>query len=184
MAVLTLTNGSTGTTYGTFADANSYLGGMLGDQYAAWFDLADDDARMQSLIAATRRLNRLSWSDNAATFAVRDAIVAADPDDDPPFRAACYELAALAADDSSVLTTSDQGTNIEQVDAAGVGVTYFNPTSPRQGTAPRLPPILMDLIGTYLVSSASDGPDGGDGGSGDGSNPFDHRHGDGRWTPF
>jgi len=183
METETLTNGATGQIYGTFAEAVSYLGGMFGDQYTAWTGLDTDDERKQTLIAATRRLNRLSWSDTAPTFAARDAIVS--DDSVKLFQVACYELAALAADDPSVLTTADQGTNIEQVDAAGVGVRYFNPQSRRQGNATILPPIVMDLIGDYLATDSTNGPDGGDGESGSCESPFDFEHNLAkRWQPF
>lgn len=164
---ITLTNGGTGTIYGTFANAKAYLSAMFGDQYATWLDLADDDARKQTLIAAARFLDRQSWVDDVNTFTLRDTLASL------AFQLASYELGAFVADDPSVLAVTDQGTNIQAVNAGGAGVTFFNPTSQRQGSAPKLPPILMDLVGVYLANNAIGGPDGGSGQSGSACNPFD-----------
>jgi len=183
METLTLDNGGTGKIYGTFDAGVTYIKSRLGDQYTAFLAL-DTDGQRQALISATARLNREGYTDAAATFALRDAIVAADPDMDNPFQAACYELAAAAADDADVLTTLDQGSNIQQVEAGGAGVTYFVPQSKKQGTAPLLPPIVMDLIGAYLSGNELDGPDGGDGQSGSSENPFDCEHSMNRMWPF
>lgn len=176
---LTLTGGATGQTYGSFAGATTYIAGMFGDQYETWRDLEPDDQK-RTLIAATRFLDRQVWTEAVDTFALRDAVVV---DGASLFQNACYELAALVADEPTVIAVTDQGSNIQAVDAGGAGVTYFNPTSSRQGTAPRLPQILMDLIGGYL-SSSSTGVFGGSGASGSCENPFDERNDFKRWDPF
>lgn len=130
-----------GTIYGTYAAAVIYIDGQFGDAYRAWeaLDVAD---RKRALLGATRYLDRQVWGDDYDTFAARDAIEA--------FQLACYELAALAAEDASVLGATDQSSNISSVGAGGASVTYFNPTSVESGSASKLPPILMQLLADYM----------------------------------
>jgi len=159
--VLTIGGAYNATTYGTFADATAYMQTQFGDAYTTWLALAADDQK-RTLVAATRYLDRQAWNEDADTFAERDAIAA--------FATATYELAALAADDPAILTTLDQGSNIQSVGAGGAQVTYFSPTSSKRGSAPVLPPILMNLLGSYLASTSSVAL--GDGQSSCAPNPF------------
>lgn len=152
------------TIYGTRAAAVAYITSMYGDAYTAWLALSTDNQN-RTLVAAGRYIDRQVWVAAYDTFAERDALAA--------FPTATYELAALIADDPSVISVTDQGTNIARVYAGGAGVDYFNPTSAKTGSAPKLPPILMDLIGAYLASSAVGGPQGGASQSSGASNPFD-----------
>jgi hypothetical protein len=161
---LTLTSGSTGLTYGTLALATTYLDGAIGDVYVAWGNLEPDDQK-RTLISATRYLDRQAWNATAESFALRDAIAA--------FPLACYELAALAGSDPSVLVALDQGSNIASVGAGGASVTYFNPTSARFGSAATLPPVAQAMVGGYLATAATSGPRGGYGLAGADENPFD-----------
>jgi len=151
------------TIYGTFAAATAYLQTQYGDAYTAWLALAADDQK-RTLAAATRYLDRQVWVADADTFAERDALEA--------FQLASYELAAMVAEDPAVISTLDQGSNIQSVGAGGAQVTYFAPTSAKRGSAPTLPPILMQLVGGYLAISEIGGPDGGESVSNDASNPF------------
>jgi hypothetical protein len=129
--------------YGTMADATAYMTLMLGAQYVAWLALEADDKK-RSLVGARRYIDRFVWIEEADDFAKRDAIEA--------FEHASYELAAWAASDASVLSKHELGSNIQSVNAGGAGVTYFNPTSSADGSAPELPPIIEQLIGGYLAS--------------------------------
>ncbi len=148
--VVTISAGVTATIYGSFAEATSYLGASGSEAAQAWRDLADDADRKRKLVDATRALNRLAYTEDYDTFAERDVLDLGTGDGDAafPFRAGCYELAALAAADPSVLTVEDQGSNIASVSAGGASVTYFAPKSAAKGTASILPPVVMALIGS------------------------------------
>jgi hypothetical protein len=160
---LTLESGSEGTTLGTYAAALEYIDGQFSDASAAWLLLETDD-RYRSLIAATRYLDRQTWQDDYDTFAERDALEA--------FQFACYELAAAAAEDKSVLSSGDQGSNIQSLGAGGASISYFNPTSNKLGSAPKLPQVAQDLVGQYLAGSDVVSVFGGDGNEGSDENPF------------
>lgn len=153
-----------GTIYGTVLAAEAYIGSRLGDQYAAWLALGEND-RNRALVSAASFLDAQEWVADFDTFAERDASTA--------FVNASYELAALVAADPDVVAVADQGNNIQSLGAGGATISYFNPTSTRGGTAPRLPPILMRLIGKHLSSAnVSIGIGAPSGQSGSSSNPF------------
>lgn len=152
-----------GTIYGTYAAAVIHIDSQFGDAYRAWEALAVAD-RKRALLGAAAYLDRISWVDDYDTFAERDALAA--------FVTASYELAALAAEDASILAASDQGSNIARVYAGGAGVDFFNPTSTRLGSASKLPPILQALIGEHLASTEAATVFGGTGSTGDCENPF------------
>lgn len=173
--VLVITTGGSGTTYGSFAGATEYLGASGSDAAVAFRDLASDDERKRRLIDAARYLNKLAYTTDYTTFAARDVLDLGTGDADAafPFRAACYELAALAAADPNVLTVEDQGSNIQSVSASGASVTYFAQTSARRGTAPLMPPVVMAHVGPYLaVNEDPLDQDGGTGDTGSCENPF------------
>lgn len=188
--VLTITGGATGTTYGSFAGATSYMGASGSDAAVAYRGLASDDERKRKLVDATRYLNRLGYvttPTDYTTFAARDALDLGTGDADAafPFRAACYELAGLAAADPDVLVVDDQGSNVRSVGAGSARVEFFNPTSSALGTASMLPSTVMALIGPYLATSADPlNQDGGTGATGDCENPFGPCARDTRWWPY
>ena len=171
----TVTIGSgTATIYGTLAAAIAYLDVSSSEAAAAFRALAaTPDEQKRKLVDATRYLNSLGYVTGYTTFAARDALDLGTGDADAafPFRAACYELAALAVLDPDVLVVEDQGSNIARVYAGGAGVDYFSQTSAQQGTAPVMPAVVMALIGSYLATSASS-VDGGSGATGSSVNPF------------
>jgi len=154
---------ATATIHGTYAAAVDYVSTMFGDAYTTWLGFDVDD-RKRTLVAATRYLDRQAWSTDYATFAARDAVDA--------FKTASYELAALAAEDASVLSAVDSGSNIKSVGAGGAFVDYFNPTSQLLGNATKLPPILQALLGAYLATSDVLASLGGAGEDGDCHDPF------------
>jgi hypothetical protein len=162
------------TIYGTLAEAVAYITAMYGDQYTAWLALSSDN-RNRTLVAAARYLDRQVWIDDYDTFAKRDALAA--------FKTASYELAALIADDPSVISVTDQGSNIARVYAGGAGVDYFNPTSASDGSAPVLPPVIQQLLGAYLAGSTA-GTGSPWGQSGACVNPMSACRDDGRDGPF
>lgn len=167
---VTVSAGITGDIYGTFAGAEAYIGAAYGPTYTAWLALADGPQK-QTLIAAARYIDRQVWADDYDTFAERDAFVL-DDGTTYPFILASYELAVMIAADPTVIAKADQGSNIARVYAGGAGVDFFNPTSTRFGTAGKLPPILMDLIGEYLGSTSASTIVTGPGSAGGDENPL------------
>jgi hypothetical protein len=157
----TITIGSgTETILGTLAAAQAYVEMMPGDRYEAW-DEATETQQKKTLVAAVRYLNGLAWSEDYDTLAERDAVTA--------FQEAQYELAVLIFEDSEVTDEADQGSNIQSLKAGSAGITFHNPTT--KG-APKLPPVLMRLVGSYLAATQTSGPQGGTGQSGNCRNPF------------
>jgi hypothetical protein len=144
--VITLTTGESETIHGTFAAAKAYIAMMYGDTYDAWTALSTDDKKKRTLAAAVRYLNAQAWSDDYDTFAERDAVTA--------FATAQYELAAMIANDASVMSAIDAGSNIQSVSAGSASVSYFAPTSAGKG-ATKLPTIVHRLIGSYLAASSA-----------------------------
>ncbi len=168
--LLTLVDGiTTGTIYGTDVAATNYITGMYGDSYTAWLALTADNKK-RTLIAATRYIDRQGWADAVNTFALRDAYT--NDAGAYLFQLASYELAALIADDASLLTAADTSSNVKGIGAGSARVDFFNPTSRTQGTASLLPPVIEVLIGAFLVANTASGPDGGTGQSGSCHNPF------------
>jgi hypothetical protein len=149
---ITLSTSETETIHGTFALAKAYIAMMFGDAYDTWRNLAAvgavtaDDRKKQTLAAAVRYLNAQTWLDDYDTFAERDAVTA--------FATAQYELAVLIANDPSVVTALDSGSNIRAVSASGASVEYFAPTSPGN-RATKLPPVIQRLLGSYLSVSST-----------------------------
>jgi hypothetical protein len=153
------------TILGSHADAVAYIGMELGARYEAWAG-KDPTTQKKSLVKAVRFLNAQVWTEEADTFAERDAL---QVNGKYVFREAQYELAVLVVEESTVTDAADQGSNIKAVGAGSASVEYFNPTT--QG-ADLLPPILMRLIGSYLGATANDGPVAGGGCAGSSENPF------------
>ena len=159
--VITLTSGATETIHGTYAAAVSYWSMAYGSQYDTINALSADN-RKRCLASAVRFLNAQSWTEDADTFAERDAITV--------FATAQYELAALIAEDPSVTQADDAGSsNIASLSAGSASISFFNPTE----TGSALPTIVQRLLGEYLVGDTSSLTIiGGLGNSGSDSNPF------------
>lgn len=160
---ITLTTGQTAEIHGTFDAAEEYLGIMYGDTYDTWNALSDDNKK-KTLAAAVRYLNAQQWSDDADTFAERDAIT--------EFATAQYELAVLIADDPALTQSLTSGSNIQSLNAGSAGLTFFAPTSLEQGTATKLPPIVDRLVGAYLAATSVSSLIGGYGNEGDCDSPY------------
>lgn len=172
-STVTIGTGSA-TIYGTLAAAIAYLDTSSSDASVAFRALAaTPDEQKRKLVDATRYLNRLGYVDGYTTFAARDALDLGTGDADAafPFRAATYELAALAVLDPDVLVVEDQGSNVSRVYAGGAGVDFFSQTSAQQGTAPTMPASILAIIGGYLATVDLD-VSGGTGATGSDVNPF------------
>jgi hypothetical protein len=167
--VVTIGGSYTATIHGSFANATSWMQTHPGDRYTAFLAKVPDDQK-RALVAAADYFNREGWLAAYDTFAKRDSFAA--PDGRFVFQIASYELGALVVEDDSVITGSDQGSNLRSIGAGSARLEFFNLTSSKQGSAPRLPPILMDLIGAYLAAPSTGGPDGGSGQAGSSTNPF------------
>jgi hypothetical protein len=150
-------------------DARAYLVEGFGPQYDAWMALGDVPAQ-QTLVSATRYLNQLAWQGTATgligstptSLAWPRSGVFVDgvpvdsttiPDD---ITKASFELAVLILADPTLPGKLDQGSNLQSANAGGgTGVTFFSPTSARQGTATALPVIVMRLVAKYLATAGS-----------------------------
>jgi hypothetical protein len=146
--------------HGSLAGAQAAIGMKLGDRYDAWAG-AVELTQKKSLVNAVQFLNAQAWGENADTFEKRDALQA--------FEDAQYELAVLVYEDSEITDEADQGSNIASLKAGSASLSFHNPTT--KG-APKLPPVLMRLVGSYLAASQTSGPQGGTGQSGNCRNPF------------
>lgn len=163
--------------YGGLTNATDYIGAMIGDAYTAWRALTADDMK-RTLVAATRYIDEQDWQGTANAFGgttlqwPRDSVLKStgvaytNAEELALIQQAAFELAAAAADDPDVFSAIDASSNIQAVTAGGAGVTFFNPTSIRDGSATKLPPIVMRLIGKFLAapsaSSAAFGSAGGE----------------------
>jgi hypothetical protein len=146
-------------------DALDYLQDAFGPTYDAWTAL-DTSMQQKTLNQAARYLNVLPWqgtptgplgSDPASLVWPRTGVtvdgVAIDSLTTPSdVTHGQFELAVLINTDPTLPGKLDQGSNIQAANAGGgTGVTFFAPTSARQGTATVLPVIVQRLVGKYLA---------------------------------
>lgn len=165
------------TIYGTLADAISYITARFGVAYKTWIEDVEEDDQKRTLVSARDFLDQQLWIADYDTFDKRDALDA--------FKFASYELAVLVADDESVLSELDAGSNIKSASAGGAGVEFFNPSSATSATATLLPPVLQRLIGSYLGGGAADAGAGSSYGSSGGcAGEFAARDRFKRWDPY
>lgn len=128
--------------YSTVAGLASYAAGSLvhGDAY----DAATATQRARAMIEATRCLVAMSWLDaDDADVGAADALVIQ----------AAQELALYGLADAAVFTRASSSEKVKRVDAKGVGVEFFSPTS-----VGRFPARVMDLIGALLDGGGNDSP--------------------------
>ncbi len=129
--------------------------------------LVDDTAKSRRLIDATRYIDALPWVGVATDPAVdsttlqwprtdvqiviNGVAVDVDPDTVPAdILTAVYELAALLVVNPSLTGQADQSSNIQSLAAGPAQVSFFAPTSIKDGTATVLPPIIDRLVAKYL----------------------------------
>lgn len=148
MSEVVTVSGASETIYGTQAAAILYLQLMLGSRYDAWRALSSDDQK-RALATVRRYLDRYSWISTADTFAERDALT--------DFVNASYELAAIAAEDASILTGGDD--NVSSVSGGGVSLSFFSPAA-----RSKLPDVVAKMLGKYLATVTATGGYAGEGG--------------------
>lgn len=152
--------------YGGLTQAVAYITSSFGASYTTWLALAEDD-REKTLVGATRCIDRQRWKGDANAF---DSTTLAFPRDEiedsdgetvsnaeqlAAVEKAVFELAVLAATDPDVLSTADQGQNIKSMGAGSAKLEFFSPTRTKDGSATKLPTIVHDLIGQWLVGSGA-----------------------------
>lgn len=123
------------------------------------------DARKKKLVDATRYIDRKRWQGtrNAAggtTLAFprdgledEDGETATDAYQLDLVARAAFELAAVLAVESSVASDPDQGSNVKAMGAGSARIEFFGPTSPRMGTASKLPTVVNELLGQWLAGA-------------------------------
>jgi len=158
----TITGGTPIEVYGGLAACDAYLLASPSSGAATYRGLPTDD-RKRALIGATRYLDAKRWlgtangSGGTTLDFPRDGLV--DENGDPASDAyqldlvsrAAFELAALVAEDPSVLAEADQGSNIKSMGAGSAKLEFFAPTSTATGTATKLPIVVDELIGMWLA---------------------------------
>lgn len=139
-------------------DAEAYLGDAL--HAVAWM-AAEGATKDQSLVTATRMLDRQDWVGERATdvqvldwprTGVTDENGVEVPSDETPqfiLDATC-ELAVALLTDLAVQSSPDQSTNIRRMKAGSAEIEYFVGKS-----GARFPTIVHELIGRYLANSSS-----------------------------
>ncbi len=140
------------------ADAEAYLEDAL---HAATWNAADGLTKDQSLVTATRMLDRQQWVGDKTTdiqtlqwprTGVTDRDGVAVPSDVSPqfiFDATC-ELAVAILDDLAVQSSADSSTNIRSLEAGSARIEYFVGKS-----GPRFPTIVHELINYYLANASN-----------------------------
>lgn len=151
---------------------DDYLQAAIGDGADDWRALilaVNADQRSRILVAATRYIDSLAWQGVPTTPAVdgttlqwpRSKIVlgdgtVVDPNSVPSAIAqGVAELCALIADDSSVISQADAGSNIQSLQGGPARIQFFRPQSPQDGNATMLPTVLNRLVGRYLAGASA-----------------------------
>lgn len=151
---------------------DDYLQAAIGDGADDWRALivaSNADQRSRILVAASRFIDSLAWQGVPTVPSVggttlqwpRSNIVlgdgtVVDPNSVPaPIAQGVMELCALIADDSSVLSQADSGSNIQSLQGGPARIQFFRPQSPQDGNATVLPVVLNRLVGRYLAGASA-----------------------------
>jgi hypothetical protein len=138
-------------------DADGYFEDAL---HAGSWSEATSGVRAQSLVTATRMLDRQKWRGSKTTSdqdlawprsGLSDVEgLPIDPDEVPDFMLdATCELALALIEDADIQNQADTGSNISRLKAGPAEIQYF-----ASGTSgPRFPIIIHELIGSYLAGS-------------------------------
>jgi hypothetical protein len=164
---------NTAEVYGGITACIAYLSWNSDAAAQAFANLSTDD-QSKRLVDATRWIDRkvwagapttpavggttLQWPRTGVTVRVNNAIVVVDPNTVPvDVVNGCFELAALAAADPSVLTAASTASNVQSLQAGSAGIGFFQPTSLANGTATLFPTIIEQLLAKYRPGGTSTG---------------------------
>lgn len=139
------------------AGASSYFEDAL---HAASWQAADAGTRTQSLVTATRMLDRQKWrgsktdpSQDLAWPRTGLSDIEGQPlnqDEVPGFMLdATCELALALIEDSDIQNQADTGSNVSRLKAGPAEIQYFGSNT----SGPRFPIIIHELVGFYLAGS-------------------------------
>lgn len=158
--------------YGGVTACTAYLSLSSSAGAVAFRALAPDD-QARALIDATRYLDAYGWPGAPTTPAVggttlqwprtgvyrigTDGTLTAVDSTTVPIEIvdAAFEMAAIIAADPSAFSLTDQSSNIQSLRAGSAGITYFDPTSTRDGTARVLPTVVDRLVGRLVSQNGS-----------------------------
>ncbi len=153
--------------YGGLTAAKAYHAVSSAPASVRYTALLTDEAKARRLIDATRYLDTLPWVGVATDPAVDSTTlqwprtdvqivingetVDVDPDTVPAdILTAVYELAAMFTVNPALSGQADQGNNIQSLAAGPAQISFFAPTSIKDGTATVLPPNIDRLVAKYL----------------------------------
>jgi hypothetical protein len=146
--------------YGTSSGYADYMKAMFGDAAVA-FAAASADKKNQSLVMATRLLDRQAWVGTPVGTPEVDVVLQWPRDGvsgvdnatvpDAVIKGA-YELASQILVDSGLTSSVLSGSNVQRVKAGSVEVEFFSSTL---GITGRLPTSVQDLVGQYLSSGTT-----------------------------
>lgn len=138
--------------YADLDEANVYLDASL---FATAWQGSDDDRKAQVLIMATRVMDALKWkgvkADEAQLIEWPRVNTGVPPDDGTTPQAILngfFEMAALIADDPSVIQNANSGSNVMRAKGGEAEVWFFKSTLE---TATRLPPIVHNWVKDYFA---------------------------------
>lgn len=157
--------------YGDQAGATSYLAAELDDAAVAWMLADAATAQRQSLVMATRMIDRQRWQGLPVGAPVIDTVLqwprtgvidrygTAVSSASVPDRVvkATYELAAMLFDDPSKQDVAVAGSNVSSVGAGPAQVSFFRPTIGQLG---RFDTRIQELLGEFLGSGTTSGSEG------------------------
>lgn len=157
MAVVVGTN-----SYITRAEANTYFAEAL---HAATWDAATDENKDKALVTAFRMIDRQTWEGEKTVSSQvqefprtgltdKDGNAVSSSSVPQEVKDGQAELALSLLDDLTVQSQASTGTNVKEVDAKGVSVTFFNPSNPDEET--RFPTIVQELLGPFLGNDGFD----------------------------
>lgn len=131
-------------TFGGLTAAKDYLGARSVPGAVAFMALTSPDEQRKRLVDAKDMFDSLGWRDIADSDAAAAATAILN---------ASYQLAGLVAADNEVTAAADAGSNVAELNAKGVSIRFFRPTTAQNGTATLLPTIIQRLVGKYLASA-------------------------------
>lgn len=126
--------------YRTVEQADTYLSAAI---HAANWSAANDTARAQALVTATRILDRQRWRSDYDTQEERLAV--------QDILDACCEIALALIDGSEIQTAQTTAQALQSIRAGSVSLTYFRGA---EGEAHRFPTIVHELLRDYLAGGS------------------------------